>query len=231
MYTALSPLCFLLLSKWRVYIWCFRFAWCLFYFDQFFIGLQALGDLLFSSRSGTHKTKTMRQLKITKPDGVKSGKFASVCLYSKKDQNSFWNSRRRNFNLSYIFLFYFVLSFIIMSYFFVSVFAHACMLLHKFDLLDISLPLFYRANKKNVSINFPGFGYGHPNGLHPFMLNPGWLDAAYMSYAFPEYFRQQPHNPQFAAKGKYPHSTTINKNSNLFFRWTNHSRYFFSCVG
>lgn len=37
------------------------------------------------------------------------------------------------------------------------------------------------------------------------MLNPGnlWLDAAYMSYAFPEYFRQQPHNPQFA-KGKYP---------------------------
>ncbi|XP_055296504.1 segmentation protein Runt-like isoform X2 [Sitodiplosis mosellana] len=42
------------------------------------------------------------------------------------------------------------------------------------------------------------FGYGHPNGLHPFMLNPGWLDAAYMSYAFPEYFRQQPHNPQFA---------------------------------
>lgn len=33
------------------------------------------------------------------------------------------------------------------------------------------------------------------------MLNPGWLDAAYMSYAFPEYFRQQPHNPQFA-KGK-----------------------------
>lgn len=51
-----------------------------------------------------------------------------------------------------------------------------------------------------------GFGYGHPNGLHPFMLNPGWLDAAYMSYAFPEYFRQQPHNPQFA-KGKYTHSS------------------------
>ncbi|XP_055296758.1 segmentation protein Runt-like [Sitodiplosis mosellana] len=42
------------------------------------------------------------------------------------------------------------------------------------------------------------FGYGHPNGLHPFILSPGWLDAAYMSYAFPEYFRQQPHNPQFA---------------------------------
>ncbi|XP_031629465.1 segmentation protein Runt-like isoform X2 [Contarinia nasturtii] len=39
------------------------------------------------------------------------------------------------------------------------------------------------------------FGYGHSNGLHPFMMNPNWLDAAYMSYAFPEYFRQQPHSP------------------------------------
>lgn len=55
----------------------------------------------------------------------------------------------------------------------------------------------------NVYFIFTGFGYGHPNGLHPFMLNPGWLDATYMSYAFPEFFRQQPHNPQFA-KGKYP---------------------------
>lgn len=60
--------------------------------------------------------------------------------------------------------------------------------------------------KSTFHFIFTGFGYGHPNGLHPFMLNPGWLDAAYMSYAFPEYFRQQPHNPQFA-KGKYIYIT------------------------
>lgn len=34
------------------------------------------------------------------------------------------------------------------------------------------------------------------------MLNPGWLDVAYMNYVFPDCFRQQPHNPQFP-KGKY----------------------------
>lgn len=51
-------------------------------------------------------------------------------------------------------------------------------------------------------ISFAGFGYGHPNGLHPYMLNmPGWIDA-YMSMNYYEYFRHQPHNPQFA-KGKY----------------------------
>lgn len=48
---------------------------------------------------------------------------------------------------------------------------------------------------------FSGFGYGHPN-LHPFMLNPGWLDMAYMNYVFPDCFRQQPHNPPFP-KGEY----------------------------
>lgn len=38
-------------------------------------------------------------------------------------------------------------------------------------------------------------------GINPFLLTPGWLDAAYMSYAWPEYFRagrpgmQPPHIP------------------------------------
>lgn len=32
------------------------------------------------------------------------------------------------------------------------------------------------------------FGYGLPGGFNPFLLNPGWLDAAYM-YAWPDYFR------------------------------------------
>lgn len=27
--------------------------------------------------------------------------------------------------------------------------------------------------------------------FNPFLLNPGWLDAAYMSYAWPDYFRTQ----------------------------------------
>lgn len=34
------------------------------------------------------------------------------------------------------------------------------------------------------------------------MLNPGWLDAAYMNYAWTDYFRHQPHHPALA-KGKY----------------------------
>lgn len=28
-----------------------------------------------------------------------------------------------------------------------------------------------------------------PAGFNPFLLGPGWLDAAYMSYAWPDYFR------------------------------------------
>ncbi|XP_055633297.1 segmentation protein Runt [Toxorhynchites rutilus septentrionalis] len=35
------------------------------------------------------------------------------------------------------------------------------------------------------------FAYGHPGAFNPFMLNPGWLDAAYMNYAWSDYFRQQ----------------------------------------
>lgn len=44
------------------------------------------------------------------------------------------------------------------------------------------------------------FAYGHPGGFNPFMLNPGWLDAAYMNYAWTDYFRHQhqPHNPALA---------------------------------
>ncbi|XP_077294093.1 segmentation protein runt isoform X2 [Arctopsyche grandis] len=35
------------------------------------------------------------------------------------------------------------------------------------------------------------FGYGHPGAFSPFLLPPGWLDAAYMNAAYlPEYFRQ-----------------------------------------
>lgn len=48
------------------------------------------------------------------------------------------------------------------------------------------------------------YAYGHPGGFNPFMLNPGWLDAAYMNYAWTDYFRHQhqPHHPAMAAKGK-----------------------------
>ncbi|XP_062536870.1 segmentation protein Runt [Armigeres subalbatus] len=37
------------------------------------------------------------------------------------------------------------------------------------------------------------FAYGHPGAFNPFMLNPGWFDAAYMNmnYAWSDYFRQQ----------------------------------------
>lgn len=31
-----------------------------------------------------------------------------------------------------------------------------------------------------------------PAGFSPFLLNPGWLDAAYMTYAWPDYFRSRP---------------------------------------
>lgn len=37
---------------------------------------------------------------------------------------------------------------------------------------------------------------GLPAGFNPFLLNPGWLDAAYMSYAFPDYFRHRTANIQ-----------------------------------
>ncbi|CAG9832948.1 unnamed protein product [Diabrotica balteata] len=43
------------------------------------------------------------------------------------------------------------------------------------------------------------YGYGMPGlpgGFNPFLINPGWLDAAYMSYAFPDYLRRSAGMPQ-----------------------------------
>ncbi|XP_044738694.1 segmentation protein Runt-like isoform X2 [Chrysoperla carnea] len=45
-----------------------------------------------------------------------------------------------------------------------------------------------------------GYGMGLHGGLNPFLLNPGWLDAAYMSYAWPDYFRTQ-RTPTTTANG------------------------------
>ncbi|CAH0564871.1 unnamed protein product [Brassicogethes aeneus] len=39
------------------------------------------------------------------------------------------------------------------------------------------------------------YGYGipgMPGAFNPFLLNPQWLDSAYLSYAWPDYFRQRP---------------------------------------
>lgn len=36
-----------------------------------------------------------------------------------------------------------------------------------------------------------GYGYPHPGAFNPFMLNPAWLDAAYMTYGYADYFRHQ----------------------------------------
>lgn len=46
---------------------------------------------------------------------------------------------------------------------------------------------------------FLGYQYGYgipglPGAFNPFLINPGWLDAAYMSYAWPDYFRSRPAN-------------------------------------
>ncbi|CAH1996581.1 unnamed protein product [Acanthoscelides obtectus] len=41
------------------------------------------------------------------------------------------------------------------------------------------------------------YGYGIPGlpaGFNPFLLSPGWLDAAYMTYAFPDYLRHRSTN-------------------------------------
>nr|AAB52378.1 runt [Drosophila pseudoobscura] len=35
------------------------------------------------------------------------------------------------------------------------------------------------------------YGYPHPGAFNPFMLNPAWLDAAYMTYGYADYFRHQ----------------------------------------
>lgn len=46
-----------------------------------------------------------------------------------------------------------------------------------------------------------GYAYGPHGGFNPFMLNAGWLDAAYMNYAWSDYFRHQPPHPALV-KGK-----------------------------
>ncbi|XP_055914932.1 segmentation protein Runt [Eupeodes corollae] len=46
------------------------------------------------------------------------------------------------------------------------------------------------------------YGYPHPGAFNPFMLNPAWLDAAYMTYGYADYFRHQAaaavHHPSLA---------------------------------
>lgn len=37
---------------------------------------------------------------------------------------------------------------------------------------------------------------GLPGGFNPFFINPGWIDAAYMTYAFPDYLRRTANIPQ-----------------------------------
>ncbi|NP_001104821.1 runt [Bombyx mori] len=46
------------------------------------------------------------------------------------------------------------------------------------------------------------YGYGHPGPFSPFLLNPGWLDAAYLNYAWADYFRPpQMREPSTLIKG------------------------------
>lgn len=46
-----------------------------------------------------------------------------------------------------------------------------------------------------------GYGYGHPGAFNPFLLNSGWLDAAYLNYAWADYFRVP--QPASLVKGKH----------------------------
>ncbi|KAG7312136.1 hypothetical protein JYU34_001597 [Plutella xylostella] len=43
------------------------------------------------------------------------------------------------------------------------------------------------------------YGYGHPGAFSPFLLNSGWLDAAYLNYAWADYFRPPQLRDQAAA--------------------------------
>ncbi|CAB3230867.1 unnamed protein product [Arctia plantaginis] len=51
------------------------------------------------------------------------------------------------------------------------------------------------------------YGYGHPGAFSPFLLNPGWLDAAYLNYAWADYFRPPQIRDQTAALVKGPITT------------------------
>jgi hypothetical protein len=59
-------------------------------------------------------------------------------------------------------------------------------------------------------VSFPGYGYGHPGGFNPFLLNAGWLDAAYMNYAWSDYFRVQQTHP-LLSKGEWFFSINFRK--------------------
>ncbi|CAH0400949.1 unnamed protein product [Chilo suppressalis] len=53
------------------------------------------------------------------------------------------------------------------------------------------------------------YGYGHPGAFSPFLLNPGWLDAAYLNYAWADYFRppQMRDSASSLVKGAAPLTT------------------------
>lgn len=48
------------------------------------------------------------------------------------------------------------------------------------------------------------YGYGHPGAFSPFLLNPGWLDAAYLNYAWADYFRPPPQAAALVKGGAGP---------------------------
>lgn len=59
-----------------------------------------------------------------------------------------------------------------------------------------------------------GYGYPHPGAFNPFMLNPAWLDAAYMTYGYADYFRHQAaaavvHHPALAKTSPLPAGQTV----------------------
>lgn len=47
----------------------------------------------------------------------------------------------------------------------------------------------YQAQLLKILSFVTDYGYGHPGAFSPFLLNPGWLDAAYLNYAWVDYFR------------------------------------------
>ncbi|ALC49777.1 run [Drosophila busckii] len=58
------------------------------------------------------------------------------------------------------------------------------------------------------------YGYPHPGAFNPFMLNPAWLDAAYMTYGYADYFRHQQaaaaavHHPALAKSQGSPNGSS-----------------------
>uniref|UniRef100_A0A336LL11 CSON012572 protein n=1 Tax=Culicoides sonorensis TaxID=179676 RepID=A0A336LL11_CULSO len=62
------------------------------------------------------------------------------------------------------------------------------------------------------------YAYGPHGGFNPFMLNAGWLDAAYMNYAWSDYFRHQPPHPALVkgSSALTPPAGNIIPNTELF---------------